>query len=167
MCYIEPLCSLIGSYKPHTDVLVKMSQALMVSLSSIVLNSRDWHEIYGFPCMKNQPYNNVSFKYWPFIHWYKAIGAINLLKQPKSPLQWKLSNFKNFVKCKQIVCLSAWLQQSTYNLNYWTYGLYSFPVRSLFPSTRTFVIFVAFPFIFCKSAFSCVFCIITTIEKCC
>ena len=68
MCYIEPLCSLIGSYKPHTDVLVKMSWALMVSLSLMVLNSRDRHGIFGFLCMKNLPYNNVSFKYWMFIH---------------------------------------------------------------------------------------------------
>ena len=149
--------------------------SLKLSLSTIVLNSMDWHGIYGFPCMKNQPYNNVSFKYWPLIYWYDAIGAIKPFKQPKRALQLKLSNFKKIVNCKLIVCLPACLtaclpafqQQSTYSLNYWAYGLHSFPIRSLFSSARTFVIFVALTFVFCKSAFSCVFCMITTIEKCC
>ena len=50
----------------------------------IALNSRDLHGIYGFPSMKNQSYNNVSFKYWLFIYWYEAIGTINPFKQPKS-----------------------------------------------------------------------------------
>ena len=59
--------------------------------------------------MKNQPYNNVSFKYWSFIYWYKAIGEINPFKQPKCALQLKLLNFKIFVNCKQIVCVPACL----------------------------------------------------------
>ena len=147
--------------------------AIALSLSTIVLNSRDWHGIYGFPCMKNQPYNNVSFKYWPFTYWYGATGSINALKQPKRAFQLKLSNFKNFVNCKLIVCLPACLpdclpacpQQSTYSLNYWAYGLHSFPIWSLFTSAWTFVIFVALTFVFCKSAFSCVFCMITTTEN--
>ena len=76
-----------------------------ISLSTIVLNSRDWHGIYGFLCLKNSLYKNVSFKYWPFIYWYEVIGTINLFKQPKCTLELKLSNFKCFVNCKHFVCL--------------------------------------------------------------
>ena len=63
--------------------------------------------------MKNQPYNNVTFKYWSFIYWYEAIGSINPFKQPKHALQLKLSNFKNFVNCKQIICLPDQINRPT------------------------------------------------------
>ena len=150
-----------------------------LSLSMIVLNSsRDWQGINGFPCLKNKPHKIVSFKIISF-YWYEAIGTINPFKQPKRALELKLSNFKNFVNCKHFVCLPAclpacpparppaWLQQSTYHLDYWAYSLHSFPVQSVFPSTQTFLIFVAFTFVFCKSGLSCVFCMISTIEKGC
>ena len=68
---------------------------------------------YGFSCMKNQLYNNVSFKYWSFIYWYEAIDSINPFKQPKHALQFKLSNFKNFVNYKQIVCLPDHINRPT------------------------------------------------------
>ena len=78
---------------------------------------------------ENQPYNNVFFKYWPFICWYEAFGTINPFKEPKCALELKLLNFKNFVNCKHFICLPAWLHQSTYSLNYWAFGLH-------FPSTK-------------------------------
>ena len=47
------------------------------------------------PFFANLVTNNVSFKYWPFIYWYEAIGTTNPFKQPKHALELKLSNFKN------------------------------------------------------------------------
>ena len=79
----------------------------------MVLKSRDLHGIYGFLCLKYQPYNSVSFKYLSFIYWYEAIGAKNLFKQPKRVLELKLSNFKNFVNCKlSSVCLTTTIDLS-------------------------------------------------------
>ena len=89
-------------------------------LSTIVLNSRDWWEIYCFPWQ--QPYNNISFEYWQFIYWYKAIGSINLFRYPKHAFEMKLWNF---IFCKlQVFCLSAcqpaslpaWRVQHTFKL---------------------------------------------------
>ena len=46
---------------------------------------------------EEQPYNNISFKYWPCIYWCEAIGTINPFKQPKGALELNLLNLK---KCK-------------------------------------------------------------------
>ena len=54
-----------------------------------------------------------------------------------------------------------------YLLNYCAYGLHSFLILNLFLCTRTVLAFLTFIFIFCKSTFSCVFCMIITIEKGC
>ena len=80
----------------------------IISLSMIVLNSRDWQGIYGFPCLRKQTYNNISFKYWPCIYWYEVINTINPSKQPKHALELKLPNLKD-VNCKNFICLSAYL----------------------------------------------------------
>ena len=50
-----------------------------------------------------QPYNNISFKYWPEIY------CINPSKQPKHALELKLSIFRYFVNCKNFISLTAGL----------------------------------------------------------
>ena len=69
----------------------------------------------GFLCLKNQPYNNVSFKYWPFINWYKAISTINPFKQPKRALELKLVNFKIFKTTSILSACLPFFREYTYN----------------------------------------------------
>ena len=123
-------------------------------LSTLVLNSRDRHKKYGF--LKKKCVYRTTWQHFPStcchtIYWYDAINTINPFKH----LKWKLLAFR----------LNHSLA-TTIDLRPKQLGLYPpfFLVRSLFPSTRTFVIFVAFTFVFCKSTFPCVFCMITTIE---
>ena len=102
--------------------IIWRSLIFKVPTLTVVLNGRDWHGMYDFPCMKNQPYNSVSIKYWPFIYWYKAIGTTNPFKQQhKRALELKFMS--NFTNCKQIVCLPACLT-ATINLQPKLLGLW-------------------------------------------
>ena len=37
--------------------------------------------------LQKPSYNNISFKYWPQIHWYKTIGIIDSLEQHEHALE--------------------------------------------------------------------------------
>ena len=103
-----------------------------------------------------------SFTMLPKIYSYDAISTINRFKQLKHLYNQSCWILK-FSKTASISSHSLTRpKQLTYHLNYWAYGLHSFPVQSLYPSIRTFLIFMAFTFVFCKLAFSCEFCMITT-----
>ena len=78
------------------------------------------------------------------------MSTTNAFKQPKYALDLKFANFK-----LQNHCLSSYQKQSTYYLNYWMYGLHSFPGQNLFSSAQTFVSFMLLTFIYSKSAFFC------------
>ena len=67
----------------------------------------------------------------------------------------KLLNFRKCLNCQSFVYLSAWLQQSTYRLNHWTYGIHFFQDHSLFLFTLIFLSFVLLTFVSSKSTFLC------------
>ena len=75
---------------------VKFKLSCTVSLSTIVLHSRDLTWNIWFP----MSYSSISFKYWPYIYSYEATSAINPFKQPKRAFKLKLPNFKIFANCK-------------------------------------------------------------------
>ena len=96
-----------------------------VSLSTIILNSRDQQGLYGFPPKL------ISFNYWPLIIGHLFIGMkpwalyLNPFKQPKCTLELKLLKFK-FYKLQEYQSsaylpdnLFTWPQLSIYHLNYW------------------------------------------------
>ena len=62
----------------------KVTQIVQVIQSTF---NPDWQRIYGFPYLKTQPYNSISFKYWTYIYWYEAISTINPFKLPKRELK--------------------------------------------------------------------------------
>ena len=75
---------------------------IYISLSTLVHNSRDQHEKYGFPKKTHLESNlatTFSSKYCHTIYWYDAISTINPFKQLKRALESKLSNFKIFESC--------------------------------------------------------------------
>ena len=53
---------------------------------------------------EKQPYNNVPFKYWPFIYWYKAIGTINSFKQPKCAFPYEKDQLVTVLLQPCLVC---------------------------------------------------------------
>ena len=91
------------------------------------------------------------------IYWYEAMSTINSFKQPKHlyALEFKLANFKNFINCKNIVCLPDHNNQPTIYVRCWVYDLHSFPGQGLLSAARTFLSFVPLTFISTKSAFLC------------
>ena len=63
---------------------IRMYVHVYVSLSTIVLNSRERQGIYGFPCLKN---NLTTMFPSNTGHLSKAVGTVNPFKQPKGALQ--------------------------------------------------------------------------------
>ena len=58
-----------------------------ISLSTIVLNSRDWSEIVWLPeisCFKNQPCNRLYLKKATGMHWLGYNDAVSWLHEAKN-----------------------------------------------------------------------------------
>ena len=82
----------------------------MVSLSTIVLNSRDWSEIVWLPeilCFKNQPCNRLYSKKSTGMHWLGYYDAVSWLNEAKTRIFQPTANFENFKIYLYFVCQPA------------------------------------------------------------
>ena len=86
---------------------------------------------------EKQPYYNISFKYWAYVYWYDVISIINPFKQPKHTSELKLSNFKNFVSCKNSVCLSKETKCTPCTRQHWLSYVANYYWPSYVPGYRT------------------------------
>ena len=83
-----------------------------ISLSTVVLNSRDWSEIIWLPEIsrfKNQPCNRLYSNKPAGMHWLGYYGAVSWLNETKSGVFQPTTNFKNFEIYLYFVCLPACL----------------------------------------------------------
>ena len=80
----------------------------ILSLSTIVLNSRDWSEIAWLPeisCFKNQPCNRFYPKKPAGMHWLGYYDAVSWLSEVKTQIFQPTANFENFEIYLYFVCL--------------------------------------------------------------
>ena len=80
------------------------------SLSTIVLNSRDWSEIVWLPkisCFKNQPCNRLYLKKPAGMHWLGCNDAVSCLNEAKTRIFQPTANFKIFEIYLYFVCQPA------------------------------------------------------------
>ena len=83
-----------------------------LSLSTIVLNSRDWSEIVWLPkilCFKNQPCNRLYLKKPAGKHWLDYNDAVSWLHEAKTRIFQPIANFEFFKIYLYFVCLPACL----------------------------------------------------------
>ena len=82
------------------------SLSTVVSLSMVVLNSRDWSEIVWLPeilCFKNQPCNKLYLKKPAGMHWLGYNDAVSWLNEAKTRIFQPTANFENL----SVFCLPA------------------------------------------------------------
>ena len=80
----------------------------MLSLSTVVLNSRDWSEIVWLLeilCFKNQPCNRLYSKKSAGMHWLGYYDAVSWLNEAKTRVFQPIANFENFEIYLYFVCL--------------------------------------------------------------
>ena len=83
-----------------------------LSLSTIVLNSRDWSEIVWLPKISrfnNQPCNRLHPKKPAGIHWLGYNDAVSWLNEAKTRIFQPTANFEIFKIYLYFVCLPACL----------------------------------------------------------
>ena len=83
-----------------------------ISLSTIVLNSRDWSEIVWLPKISrfiNQPCNRLYPKKPTGIHWLGYNDAVSWLNEAKTRIFQPTANFEIFEIYLYFVCLPACL----------------------------------------------------------
>ena len=81
-----------------------------ISLSTIVLNNRNWSEIVWLPKISrfiNQPCNRLYPKKPTGIHWSGYNDAVSLLKEAKTRIFQPTANFEIFEIYLYFVCLPA------------------------------------------------------------
>ena len=81
-----------------------------LSLSTIVLNSRDWSEIIWLPEIsrfKNQPYNRLYPKKTAGMHWLGYNDAVSWLNEAKTRIFQPTANFENFEIYLYFICQPA------------------------------------------------------------
>ena len=72
---------------PHKYSKEMSKKSVNVSLSTVVLNSRDWSEIVWLPkilCFKNQPCNRLYPKKPTGMHWLCYNDAVSWLNEAKT-----------------------------------------------------------------------------------
>ena len=77
---------------------------LHTSLSTVILNSRDWSEIVRLLNLKHQPSNRLYLKKPAGMHWLGYNDAISWLNEAKTQ---PAANFENFEIYLYFVCQSA------------------------------------------------------------
>ena len=83
---------------------------IVIPLSTIVLNSRDWSEIVWLPeilCSKNQPCNRLYPKKPAGMHWLGYNDAVSWLNEAKTRIFQPIANFEIFEIYLYFVCLPA------------------------------------------------------------
>ena len=81
-----------------------------ISLSTIVLNSRDWSEIVWLPEIshfKNQPCNRLYSKKPDGMHWLGYHDALSRLNEAKTQVFQPTANFENLEIYLYFVCQPA------------------------------------------------------------
>ena len=81
-----------------------------VSLSTIVLNSKDWSEIVWLPKIlrfKNQPRNRLYLKKPAGMHWLGYNDAVSWLNEAKTRIFQPTANFEIFEIYLYFICLLA------------------------------------------------------------
>ena len=97
------------------DIKLSVEAKWYVSLSTVVLNSRDRQGI--FKSLKKtraskQPCNNIRPKIHPYTYWYSATNPKNVFKPLKYALEVELQRLENFLNNEIIVCQPACLPAS-------------------------------------------------------
>ena len=85
---------------------------IYISLSTIVLNSRDWSEIVWLPKISrfnNQPSNRLYPKKPAGIHWLGYNDAVSWLNEAKTRIFQPTANFEIFEIYLYFICLPACL----------------------------------------------------------
>ena len=83
---------------------------IQLSLSTVVLNSRDWSEIVWLPKIlhfKNQPCNSNYPKKPAGMHWLGYNDAVFWLNEGKTQIFQPTANFENFKTYPYFVCQPA------------------------------------------------------------
>ena len=110
-------CKISGSHTISDQFLLLSTIVLndiyiYISLSTIVLNSRDWSEIIWLSKIsrfKNQPCNMLYLKKPTVMHWLGYNDAVSWLNKAKTQIFQPTANFKIFKIYLYFICLPACL----------------------------------------------------------